>query len=170
MKKRFIIGFSALVFLLIGVVSRAAPPTMPAPAQPVLKVIFVDSLHREPSANDTFNRLAYQFGRVFDQRQWPVKVEFERFAANNGPAEQVLQIFYQGIRHEFDERVFRAWMVLDDHGTKHDFGMVVYRYSPRPLEPVDDMLDAVFHGAGEKTAALLQPYVAPGAAVPSPAR
>ena len=59
-----------------------------------------------------------------------------------------------------------AWMTLTVRGTKHDFGIVQYRYLPRPGELTDDMIRRVFRGAGEKAAELVAPYLT-GQAAPA---
>lgn len=170
MKTRLLLGLIATALFLGRIPAAMAGPAAPAgPTTPQreLVVVFVDSLHRDGAAFDTFNRLAYQFGKVFAARHWPVKVRFERFAANSGPYNLELRIFYQGIRNDFGERKLRAWMILHTNGTKHDFGIVEYRYWPRPGEQVSDMLDDLFRGEAQRTANLIEPYLVPTAAAPT---
>lgn len=165
MKTRLMLGFSLVMLVFSGSAAAAAEPAAPTPKRE-LAVVVVDSLQREPQGFNAFERIAGHFGAVFEKRPWPVKVTFERFAANNRPHDLELEIFYKGVRQEFDQQVFRAWVILTDRGVKHDFGIVAYRYSPRPAMPVEDMLEAVFRGAGEATASLIGPYVAGKAPTP----
>lgn len=157
----FLIGLVALAPAAFAASSAASPATAP---EPTLAVVVVDSLHRPEQAFYDYNRIAEEFGKAFDARHWPVKVTFERFAANTESHDLELRLFYRGITDEFGERVYRAWTILLDHGTKRDFGVVEYRYVPRALEPMDDVIHKIFRGAGDKTALLIEPFVAPTAA------
>jgi hypothetical protein len=167
MKTRLFLA--VLCGVVLGLQSRAAdapaaPAAQPAP-QRELFVVVVDSLHREAQEFNNFNRIAYEFEQVFKARHWPVRVTFERFAANTEHHELELKVYYQGIINLLGgERQWKAWMVLTDHDTKHDFGIVEYTYLARPGEQMEDTLAHMFRGAGEKAADLIQPYVAPESA------
>jgi hypothetical protein len=152
-----------LIVCRAGAASVPAAPVAPVPTIRTLAVVVVDSLHRGHQAFYDYDRIAEEFGTVFENRHWPVKVTFERFAANTENHDLELQIFYRGIFNEFGERVYKAWTILNDHGTKHDFGIVDFRYQPRPGMQMDDLIRDVFKGAGEKTAGLIEPFVAPHA-------
>jgi hypothetical protein len=156
-------AFSLLVFVLGALVASAQTTTPVAPAaptQPTLGVIVVDSLpHRH--GYDAFNLIDEEFSNVFAARQWPVKVTFERFAANNDQYPIELKIFDEGIRNEFTERRIRAWVILTVNGTKHDFGIVDFLYSPGPAERVDDIIHRMYRTEGQKVADLIQPFLVP---------
>ncbi len=157
----FVIGLAALAPAALAAGSAASVATAP---ERNLAVVVVDSLRRPQQAFYDYNRIAEEFEQAFEARHWPVKVTFERFAANTESHDLELRLFYRGITDEFGERVYRAWTILFDHGTKRDFGVVEYRYVPRALEPMDDVIHRIFRGAGDKTALLIEPYVAPSAA------
>ena len=171
--KTLILSFLAAV-LVAGGTARAQNPAPSAPPgpppQPEMAVIVVDSLRQGHQAFNDFNLISEEFGNVFEARHWPVKVTFEQFAANNRPRPIELKVFYQGIYREFVERKFRAWVTLEVNGTKHDFGIVTFRYLPRPYENVDDMVRAIFRGAAEEIANRIQPFLAPGTAAAAPAQ
>lgn len=171
MKKRLYSSLG-LSFLLAAMATAAPTASVPAPAAPAsreMTVVIVDSLRQQRRGGfDDFDRMAEVFGRVFDRQHWPVKVTFERFAANNGSPDLELEVFYKGIQNEFDEQVFKAWTILNDHGTKHDFGIVEFRYQPRLGQNIDDMIQHIYAGAAEKTAALIQPYLVSPAQAPKP--
>jgi hypothetical protein len=163
-------------YLLLGLLFALLPPARilaanPAPddKRPVLALIVVESLsNRQGNEFYEYNVIAEEFSKVFAAQNWPVKLTVDRFAANNESHEFELQMFYRGIFNEFGERVFRAWMVMYDHGVKHDLGMLEYRYTPRPGELVDDTVRAVFRGAAKATVPLVQPFVGPKSASRKP--
>ena len=163
--------------LLAILLTVAAPICLGAPAKPLtnapstspeLAVVVVETMPRRGGVSPDFDLIAEEFQRVFDARHWPVKVIIERFAANNDPHALELKIFYQGVHSEFSgmEKRYRAWTVLTVNGTAHDFGVIEYRYQPRPGEDVDDSIHRIFRGAAKQTADLVEPFIAP----PQPAR
>lgn len=150
--------FSLLSFAIAAVCPVAAQTAQPV-AQPVLSVVVVDTLQRESQARAEFDRITEEFGRVFESRGWPVKVTFERFAANDAPKALELRMFYQGIREEVGEQVFRAWLTLHQNGAKQDFGVIQGRYLPRPGEQVDSVLRRVMQDAAVAAAKKLDPVM-----------
>jgi hypothetical protein len=170
MKKITSLALFALPLALTLGSARAAPPAAaPAtpPDQPELALVVVDTLAHRESAYTDFDRLDLAFQDVAKRRHWPVKIAAERFAANTPAHELELRVFLQPIRQEIpDEFTFRGWMTLTEHGTKHDFGVVVYRYRPRPGEMMDDSLDKIFRGAAETAAKKIEPILFPDLAKP----
>jgi hypothetical protein len=134
--------------LLLGAGARGNAQAPAAPALPELKVVVVESLVRGPGRITDYDRIETEFTKVFEQRKWPLSIKVERFASNTTDDGLQLRIFYQGIYDETpDEPTFHAWMILYDHGTKKDFGIVKFHYNPRPLQEEDDVLDRVVRGA-----------------------
>lgn len=164
---RFISGLLLSVLLAGSGYALPAAAAAPTPASRHLTVVIVVSLLRQSSAVDDFDRMAEVFGRIFDEQKWPVETSFERFAANNDAHDLELRIFYQGIYREFDEDVYKAWTVLYDHGVKHDFGIVEYRYLPRPGELPDDIARQIYAGAAAKMTDLIRSDLPPA---PAPAK
>jgi hypothetical protein len=149
---------------LLALVLPAAPlhAQAPAAAPRDLTVVVVESLDQRPGRVARFDRIAEAFGQVFAERKWPVRVHFERFAANTSETETQLRIFYQGIYSETPgDLVFHAWMVLSVDGVKHDFGVVRYRYYPRAGQLEDITLNKIVRGAAEEAAARIEPILFP---------
>lgn len=158
--KHLIFLFFAGCFVLSSAL-RGANAAPPAPdGRPTLAIVIVETLTRNARANDDYERMAEEFETLFAERAVPYHVKVERFAANNEAHPYELRVFYRGIDDEFGERVFRAWMTLTVRGTKHDFGIVQYRYWPRPGEPTDDVVRKLFRGAGAKALDLVTPPLA----------
>jgi len=172
MKMRFPLGSLLLpLFLVTGITSLAetAAPAVPPDSPHVLTITVVESLGRHPGHLDDFDRIDLAFTKVFEQRKWPVKIKVERFAGNTPTPDTELRIFYQGIREEgFGDRTFRAWMTLNDHGTKTDFGIIRYQYYPRALENFDDQQQAILRGAAEIAATKVESVLFPKTAAPKP--
>jgi hypothetical protein len=171
MKTRFALGL--LLFPLVlttGVAGRAQTPAPTADARRELTIVVVDELGGSNSRYyNTFNRIARVFTEVFEARKWPVKINVERFGANAPTHEIEMRIYVQSIRRETPvDLVFSAWMTLDDHGKKQDFGVVRYRYSPHPTENVGDQLDQIVRGAANIAAAKIEPVLFPAASQPHP--
>jgi len=145
----------------------AAPAAADAPRE--FTIVVVESIGPRPGDIDTFDRIAEVFTRVIKERKWPVKVKVERFASNLPAYETVLRVFYKGIHEEMPgELTFRAWMILEDHGEKHDFGIIPYRYTPRPGEPVEDSLQNTIRGAARDVAKKIEPILFPKAGAAKP--
>lgn len=154
--------FALSVAVTLSGVAAAPAPTPPA-ERPKLGVIVIDSLPTRHGFDD-FNLIAEEFANAFNARHWPLDVTFERFAANNDEHPLELKVFNQGIHEVFGERRVRAWVILTVNGTKHDFGIVEYRFYPRIGLMVDDMVHQSYRGEGDKIAQLIEPYLAPTAA------
>ncbi len=153
--------------LAVGTNARAQSPAPTAPRE--LTIVVVDSLRNGAADEDAYERIARNFTKVFEKRNWPVKIDCERFAGNLPDYPTELRVFYQGIRElNSGELTFIAWMTLTDHGTKHDFGVIRYRYSIRPYELADDRFDNLFRGAAQVAAAKIEPILFPSAAAAKP--
>ncbi len=139
--------FLSLV-LASGAAARAeTPPATPAPV-PELTVVVVDSLRGPLNEIDNFDRIARVFTNVFEERKWPVKVNFERFGAGGPDHPLELQVYFKGMRSDTPaDLTFRAWVILNDHGKKSDFGIIKYSYDIRFGEQMDDRLDRTVRGA-----------------------
>ncbi len=160
MKHLFSLLLAGCCFAWSAGLAGEPPPAPPSsPARPTLAVVVVETTTRSVRANDDFERIAEEFEQVFAGRGVPFDVKVERFAANNEAHTHELRVFYRGIDDEFGEKVFRAWMTLTVRGTKHDFGIVVYRYWPRPAENVDDVIRKLFRGAAGEAADRVTPHL-----------
>jgi hypothetical protein len=171
MKTRFALGILLASFsLATGGTGRAQTSASPAGAPRELTIVVVDELGGDNSRYyNTFNRIARVFTDVFEARKWPVKINVERFGANAPPHEIEMRIYVQSIRRETPvDLVFSAWMTLDDHGKKQDFGIVRYRYSPRLAENASDRLDHLVRGAAIIAAAKIESALFPTAVRPAP--
>jgi len=54
-------------------------------------------------------------------------------------------------------------MTLYEHGNKHDFGVVTYRYQVRPFQQEEIILERVFRGAAEVAADKVEAVLFPKA-------
>ena len=157
----------ALVLLIAalaaGTAAVRAEPAAPAEKDPgTLKIIVVESLVRGESRVADFDRMNQVFTEVFSGRNWPLKITFERFASNTPEDGTQLRVFYKGIYPEApDDLTFHAWMILYDHGVKHDFGMVEFRYNPRASQGEDTILEHVVRGAAVIAADMVQGVLYP---------
>ena len=153
--------------------AAAESASPPPPEKPVLALVVVTALAQSseapPGAYSDFDRLDLAFQDVAQRRHWPVRIVAERFAANTPAHPLELRVFLQPVTNylpgEFD---FRAWMTLNDHGTKHDFGMIVHREDLRAGEDVNDFLERLFHRAAEVAAKKIEPILFPQLAKPQP--
>jgi hypothetical protein len=160
----FVLGLFASPPAFARADTAAATPAAPLPE---LALVVVETLNRTPSAYDDFDRLDLAFQHVAAQRKWPVKIAAERFAANTPKHDLELRVVHQPIRQEMPgQLVFRAWMTLTDRGTKHDFGIVSFRYYPRPGQQNDDTLEKIFEGAAAAAADKIEPILFPKPAAP----
>jgi hypothetical protein len=131
---------------------------------PELKVVVVESLVRGPGRITDYDRIDAEFTAVLSKRKWPVTIRVERFASNTPDDGLQLRVFYQGIYDEAPgDLTFHAWMILYDHGTKRDFGIVRFRYNPRPLQDREDVLDRVVRGAAVEAADRIEAALFPKA-------
>jgi hypothetical protein len=161
----------ALLVLFSGVGSSGfAQGSSPAPTPlPELAIVVVDSLGGGPRQADNYNRIAREFTEAINERNWPLRVTAERFAANTPDHPIELRIFVQGIRRETPvDLTFSAWITLDDHGTKHDFGVVRFSYNPHMGQDMDDRLDHAVRGAARITASKIESILFPKPGTPKP--
>jgi hypothetical protein len=167
MKTRFAFLLSAAALVLLAPSAWAEDAARKPEDRPKLGIVVVDNLDHHGSAITAFDRLDIAFQKVAEQRRWPVMVMAERFAANMASFDTELRIFNQPIRHDMPgELTFRGWMILTDHGVKHDFGIVTFMYSTRPLENMDDVLNKIFLGAANAAADKIEPLLFPKPAAP----
>jgi hypothetical protein len=59
-------------------------------------------------------------------------------------------------------------MILYEHGNKHDFGVVSYRYNARPAQQEDMILEHVFRGAARMAADKVEAVLFPKPHRPKP--
>ena len=142
--------------------SSDSTATAPDAAQRTLMITVVEPSSRRMANAELYNRLARIFPAVFESRGWPVKIEVERFGANNPAYDLELRVFLQEIREENpNDLTFRSWMNLNDAGTKHDLGVILYRHYPRPGQQMDEVLDNVLRGAALEAAKKIEPVLFP---------
>lgn len=153
--------------------AQTAGPTAPAASPRELAIVVVDSLRQNPmnsfATEDSgeFDRVARVFTDVFSQIPWPMKVTVERLAANTPDHDTELRVFLKGSGFDnYEEFSFHAWITLYDHGTKHDFGILGYKYRPHRGQGMDDMLDKVVRGVALITARKITPILFPGPPTP----
>lgn len=168
MKTRFVFSLLAAVLLSFAPAIRADEPAKAPDARPKLAIVVVDDLQRG-GAITAFDRLDLAFQEVAAKRKWPLAVEAKRFAANAPAHDPELRIFNQPLRRDVPgELTFRGWMILTVQGVKHDFGIVTFRYSPRPLEQTDDVLEKIYRGAATAAAEKIEPILFPQPDAPKP--
>lgn len=160
----------SLLVLLVGTLCTLAravdAPKAPDP-RPELTIVVVESLDANTSRINAFDRIARMFTETFEQRQWPVKIETERFAANQPLHPIELKVFFQRIAEEIQgELTFRGWMTLEANGAKHDFGVIRARYSYRAAEDMNERLDRVTQAAAVMAADKIERILFP--ATPPP--
>lgn len=144
--------------------ARAAESAAPAPLAAVreLVVTVVEPIDGRRGDGDLYNRFARVFTTEFEARQWPIKLRVERFGANSPDHSTELRVFLQPIRQELPEQwTFRAWVKLTADGHVHDFGIVRYDFTPRPLQAMDEVLDRLVQGASRRIADRLAPVLLP---------
>lgn len=165
MKPRFLLSylFGVMVLVLSSTARVAAVESVGAVSAPgELVLVVVESVKGSSLGPRSYDRIARVFTDVFEARKWPVKIRDERFAANTPEHDTELRIFFNGISRQVpSELTFRAWMILYDHGTQHDFGVVRFDYSPRAGEQMEDALDRVVRGAALVAADKVQPILFP---------
>ncbi|MDI1247286.1 MAG: hypothetical protein PSV13_00240 [Lacunisphaera sp.] len=164
-----------LPVLLIATLCLAAVPVFAKKApqapdnRPIFSIVVVDSLLYQQGAITDYDRLDMAFTALAKERQWPMRIQAERFAANTPAHETELRIFNQPLREEtLGDITFRGWMTLTAAGRKHDFGIITFRHYVRPGENLDEILEKVFRGAAEAAAVKIEPILFPKpAAVPA---
>jgi hypothetical protein len=140
------------VLLSAGLSARAeTAPTAEAPTE--LTVVIIEPLTGDSFDERSYDRLARVFTESFEAKKWPFKIETERLSANERAHALELRVFFKGITYDTpDALTFRGWMIFQNHGTKHDFGIVRFNYSPRVGQSMHDNLDAVVRGAADTAA------------------
>ena len=162
MKTRLQLFALLLASLFLTTTAMCAETTAPPQATRELAIVVVDSVHKQRGAITDFDRIDIAFTRVAKDRNWPVTIKAERFAANTPAHETELRIFNRPVRQETPgDLTFRGWVTLTVDGTKHDFGMILYRYYLRPGENMDDVLEKVFLGAAKVAADKIEPILFP---------
>lgn len=160
MKTRVKLFSVLLASLFLTTIAMCAETTAPPQAPRELAIVVVDSVQR--GAITDFDRIDIAFTRVAKERNWPVTIKAERFAANTPAHETELRIFNRPVRQETPgDLTFRGWVTLTVDGTKHDFGMILYRYYLRSGENMDDVLEKVFLGAAKVAADKIEPILFP---------
>jgi hypothetical protein len=160
------LAFTSLLFgsLFLTVVATRAQSTGTPQPQRELAIVVVDAVQQQRGAITDFDRIEMAFQHVAKQRKWPVKIAAERFAANTPAHETELRIFNQPLQEDTPgDLTFRGWMTLTVNGTKHDFGMITFRYYRRAGEPTEDVLEKVFRGAANVAATKIEPILFPAA-------
>ncbi len=167
MKRRTLLPL-LLLSLLASASALIAADTKSAPADDTrrtLTVTVVEPVERNPGNDEFFHRVARVFTDVFEARKWPVKIEVERFGANQPEFDLELRVFLQPIREETSgDLTFRAWMTLYERGTKHDFGVITHRDYPRAGRNTSDVLDDVVRAAAANVARKIETVLSPPAA------
>lgn len=171
----------AFALFLLPLLLAASPAETPPPAPPArdaasareLALVVVTSVTQSgrPSlgADTDFDRLDLAFQDVAQRRHWPVKIVAERFAANTPAHELELRVYLQPVRQDLPGQfTFRGWMTLTERGTKHDFGIIAYRQQQRAGEPMDDLLEKIFHGGASVAARKIEPILFPQLAESKP--
>lgn len=146
----------------------AAGGSAATPAErPKLAIVVVETLQDQRGAITAFDRLDLAFQHVARERKWPVTIAAERFAANTPEHETELRIFNQPLHRDIPgELTFRGWMVLTVKGEKHDFGIISYRYNPRPFEDPEVILEHIYRGVAKTVAEKIEPLLFPPPAGP----
>ena len=159
MKSAPIFGVAFSILLLASCTEALAEAPVP-PKE--LTLVFVDSLKDNQSDLNNYDRIVRVFKHELENQKHPIKVVAERFASNITKHEIELQIFFQGIRPEtYQDLTFAAWMIVRDHDTKRDLGVIRYRYDFRPFEPVEDRLEIVVRGAAQMVAPRIDAFLFP---------
>lgn len=158
------VALSLLLFVSLSFTAFSAPAESTATPQPLseLAIVVVDTLNHQQGAITDFDRIDMAFQKLAKQRKWPVKIAAERFASNTPVRDTELRIFNQPLREETPgDLTFRGWITLMVNGTKHDFGVVTFRYYRRAGEHTDDVLEKVFLGAANAAAQKVEPILFP---------
>jgi len=148
MNKPITVAAFILCLGMIGAQPVRAEAAEEAKPQGDLTIVVVESLEQGPGRLANFDRMSEVFTDIFNARKWPLNIKIERFASNTPNDTTQLRIFYQGTYEESPgELCFHAWMTLYEHGNKHDFGVVKYRYQVRPFQQEEIILEHIFRGA-----------------------
>lgn len=159
--KRLLHSVLLLSSLAVVLPLAAAKDKQPEPTD-VLGVVITEPLRSRGQDDDDYNRLALAFETLGRRRGWPVKVEVERFAANNTVRDKELRVVTQSLRQVVPGTMeYRAWVTLVVGGQKHDFGVLRHDYMIRPGERTDLMLDRIFLGFAAAAADKIEPILFP---------
>ena len=160
MKTCFAFPLFAAALLLTAATTHAKDAAKVPDDLPKLPIVVIENLQRQRGAITAFDRLDLAFQQVARQRKWPMAIAAERFASNTPAHETELRIFTQPLRKDTPgELTFRGWMILTVQGVKHDFGIISFRYSMRPFEQGEDVLDKIFLGAANTAADKIEPLL-----------
>ena len=131
-------------------------------------VVVVDSLVQGFRAwndpEEMYQRIKMNFGKVFEEQDWPVNLKFARWSANIPEEGLQLRIWFKSLEEEtIGDLVFRAWITLRENGEdKSDFGIVKVTTYPRMGRNVHDNLDEIItKAAGEVAIKLNQAQFGP---------
>lgn len=159
---KFLPTAGALVLALSLAASPRARADAPPARPPELAIVVVEALERGPERITDYDRINEVFTQVIGRRHWPLTVHVERFAGNLPAHDLELRIYYRGIYAEdLGDLTFHAWVTLTVHGKKSDFGIIRFRYYPRPAEQEDEALERSVQGAAELTADKMEPLLFP---------
>ncbi|HYP18297.1 MAG TPA: hypothetical protein VEQ65_13880 [Opitutus sp.] len=164
MKTRLLSSLALLLSLCALAVPANAAESAPANPDSTREfaLVVVEGLNRPGGAITFFDRIDIAFRRVAKERNWPVKIVAERFAANSKQHATELRVFEKTLQAETPlDRTIRAWMILTVDGVKHDFGIVTYRYYPRAGENGEDTIENVFLGVAREAAKKIEPILFP---------
>jgi len=163
MKTRISFATGLLSILVATGVAGGAQTAVPAANAPrELAIVVVAALRGGQGDYNAFNRIDRVFTEVFEAQKWPMKIAVERFGANSPAHEIELRVYARGISRETPvDLVFSAWVTLSDRGKKEDFGVIRFRYYPRPTESIDDQLDHAVRGAALAVVEKVRPFLFP---------
>lgn len=151
----------ALAALATGASQAREVARVPAP-EGVLPVIITESVGTLGSAFTDYDRLDLALQKVAKERNWPVKIAAEKFAANIPDYLTEVQITLQRVREETPgEYMYRAWTTLLVDGKKHDFSIVTARLNYRAGEQYDRVMEKLFLHAAKTTADKIEPVLFP---------
>ena len=150
--------FLGALLLALGAPAFAHDPTEEGEEEATLLVVVVDSLVQGFRAwndpEEMYQRIRENFGTVFEEQDWPVKVKFARWSANIPEDGLQLRIWFKSLEEEtIGDLVFRAWVTLREDGEETaDFGIVKATTYPRLGRNMHDNLDEIIAKAAEKVA------------------
>jgi hypothetical protein len=164
MKSRILRGALGLCLLCVAAIRMPAQAAPPPVAPRVLTIVVSEAIDRRAEGVTTYAAIEKAFTRVFARQGWPITVEVTRFASNNPDYDLELDVFFKSFNFETpDELTVRAWVTLYDHGTKHDFGMLKYQLTQKPLDKRQDGFEAVLRGEAQLAASKVGPALFPPA-------
>jgi hypothetical protein len=155
--------FVVILAALLAANGAAAKEIVRVPApEGVLPVSITEAVGTIGGAYTDFDRLDLALQAVAKERQWPVKIAAERFAAGTPDYLTELRISLQRVRQEMPgEYVYRAWTTLWIDGKEHKLSVITATYSFRMGENMDDVLNKVFLAGAKATAHKIEPLLFP---------